>query len=278
MVEQTLPGFCNWVGIEQILWLCSKVVEFLYGIIPNVGCVIILYAVFSHLIFLPFSIKGEIDRRKGQLINEKLRNLKLEFSALSEEEREREDVKESYKKRQEKLKKKKGSTGIGCLVIILRLFILMAVTGAINFMNYKDAVFFLDPSTGAYNFLGFDLLSTPNFSSVLSFIFPFFTAFVIFINGFLSARKNMKDKKALDEKKSPEEREEERRLLAEMGVKENKFPMVYVVQIAFFLLYLYTFSRLKLSLSLYWGMYYALGFGINKLISIIVKKIYKSID
>lgn len=275
MTEPILPGYTNWIIIKQVLWLCSSVMCFIYGVIPNVGWAIIVYALFSHFLFLPFTIRNGIDRRKAELIQKRLKILKTEFDALPEEEREKEEVKEEYKNKEKEIKKKKGSTGLGCLIAILRLMVLIGATSAIGFMNYSNSACFVDPASGAYNFLGLDLLSTPSMDFLPSFIIPIFTTFILSFSGIMSTRKNLKEKKLLDAQKSEEEREEEKKLLEEMGIKERKFPTPYIVQIIFSLLYFYTFSRLKLAMTLYWAAYYALGLIINKAIGTLVKKFYK---
>ena len=65
---ENIPGYFSWFGVEQILWLCSKVINFFYDLIPNAGWAIILFALFSHILFIPFSIKEGMDKIKTEKI------------------------------------------------------------------------------------------------------------------------------------------------------------------------------------------------------------------
>lgn len=258
---ENLPGYLSWFGIEQILWLCSKVMNFIYSIVPNVGVSVILYAFFSHILFIPFSIKKGIDEKKDKKVNGEILLLTEEFNGLPQEEREKEEVKEEFRKRKKEIQKKKSSTGVGCLVMMLRIFVLLAAMPVISHMDH-----FVGPSPESYNFLGFNLLEIPGYNLTLSLIFPIITTLILVIPGLISTKMNIEEQKALREKKSKEEREEEEKLLKEMGMKDNKIPLGYIVQLVFGVLYFHTFSHINLALSLYWSVYYLIGFGLRRVI------------
>lgn len=280
MVEQTLPGYLSWFGVEQILWLCSTVMNFLYTIVPSVGWAIVLYAVFSHALLFPFSLKNGLDRRNSAKKAEKLQALKQEFSSLSDEERSRDDVKRQYQVKEKEIKGK-NSFGLGCLVILLRMFVLIAAMPIISLMDTPGAPFFVENVNGAYNFMGINLLYTPWSENGLqltwALLFPIFAAAIISIPSLLSTRKNLRAQKELREQKTKEEREEEEKLLKEMGLKENKIPVGYIIQCVFAVLYFYTFSHLKISLTLFWCAYYTMGIAVNKLIDVVIARVANNI-
>lgn len=272
-METTLPEYLSWFGVEQILWLCAKVMNFIYTYItPSVWGSIVMYALFSHLLFLPFTIKNGIDKRKDGKVQEKVSLLQKEFMNLPEEEREKEEVKEEYRKRKKEIMKGKSSTGLGCLLIIVRLFLLISAMPVISLMHIPGAPFYVEAVGNAYNFLGFNLLEVPGLKLTPSIIFPLITAGILSFSGFLSTKRNLDTQKKINESKTKEEREEEKRLLAEMGVKQNKIPVGYIIQGVLTVMYFYTFSNISLSLSLYWIVYYSAGFGIGRLVDLIITK------
>jgi len=272
-----LPEYLSWVGIEQILWGCSQVMNFIYNIAPNAAAAIILYAIFSHFIFLPFTIKNGIDRIKGKEKSEKLQELKMKFRSLTEEERKNEVIVAEYKRKEAEIKGK-SVKGLGCLVIALKIFILLATMPVISLMDQPGAPFYVDPAIGnPYNFLGLNLLHVPlgedGFHLTWAILIPFFTALVLSASGFMSTRNNLKAHKELEKTKTPEEIAEEKELLKEMGIKDNKVPIGYIINGIFFVVYFFMFLRMKLSIALYWGVYYTAGIVISQLVDLVIRKI-----
>ena len=214
-----------------------------------------------------------MDRKKSAKKKEKLQALRNEFFSLPEEDRNKEDVKSEYQTREREIKGK-GSTGLGCFIILLRMFVLIAAMPIISLMDAPGAPFFVEATNGAYSFMGFDLLYTPWGESGLqwtwSLILPLFATAIISIPSFLSTAKNLKMQKEMRDQKTKEEREEEEKMLKEMGIKENRIPVGYIIQLAFSVLYFYTFSHLKLSLTLFWCVYHTTGIAVNKLIDLIL--------
>ena len=264
-----MPGYLNWFGLKQILWLCSEAMNFIYhNIVSNVGLSIILYALFVQILFIPFSLKKGFDKAKAEEIKRKREELKAEFMALSEEERANENIKEEYKARDEAIKKEKGSAKVGCLVACLKLFVVLATTPVVRYFDH-----YISASPEAYNFLGLDLSAGgPGFSLTPAVIIPIITTLVLTIPGIISTQKNLRARKEEQALKTKEELEEEARMLKEMGVKENKIPIGLIVQGLFALLYFYTFSRVALTVSLFWGSYYAIGYLTRGLINIVFTK------
>lgn len=266
---ENVPGYFSWFGVEQILWLCSKVINFFYDLIPSVGWAIILFAIFSHILFLPFSLKNRRDEEKGKKIKGRIKELYEEFDLLPEEERNKEEVKEKFRERKKEIEKEKPSSGLGCFIILLRLFITISALPVVNSMEY-----FIDGPLN-YNFLGLNLLEIPMKDLSFSLILPAFTAVILTIPGFLSVRRNLKEREEMNAKKTKEEREEEEQLLKELNLDKKRIPPGYIVQFCCGLLYLYTFSNIKLALSLYWCAYYISNFFVRRLVDFGFSKIVK---
>ena len=259
----------EWFGIKQILWLCSVVMNFIYhNIVSDVGASIIIYALFAHFLLLPFSLKDGFDKFNSLKVKRKVEKLKEEFSALTEEEQANEDIKKEFREREKAIKKKLGSMKTTCLVLVLRLFVLIATTPVVSdFSRYVNA------SPEAYKFLGLDLTTVPGISFTPALLIPLFTAVLLVAPGIMSVMKNIKADKLIQAQKSKEELEEEARLLKEMGVKENKIPPILIVQCLLGVFYFYLFSRIALTVSLFWGSYYALGFIVKGVINSVFAKI-----
>ena len=260
----------EWFGIKQILWLCSVVMNFIYqNIFSNVGISIIIYALFVHFLFLPFSIKDGFDKINRENIKQKREELRKEFDSLSDEEKANEDIKKEFNKRDRALRKKVSSLKKTCLILVLRLLALVATTPVVNdFGHYVNA------SPESYKFLGLDLRAgAPGISFTPGVILPLFVALLISGPGIIKVLKNMRADKLLQMQKSKEEREEEARLLKEMGVKEKKIPTILIIQCLFTVFYFYLFSRLALATSLFWGSYYVLDFVVKGVIDSVFAKI-----
>ena len=265
-----MPGYLSWFGLKQILWISSVVTNFIYhNICSNVGVSIILYSLFAHFLLSPFSLKKFFDRRRSRKAKEKEEKLKSEFFSLPEEERNKEEVKEKFKEEYDKIKKGKSSRQVGCLVMILRFFVVMASTPVIHYFEY-----YVNPTPESYMFLGFDLSSPgPGFTLHINAIIPVITCLILLIPGYISTWKNLKDREIAKANKSEEEKEEEARMLKEMGIKEgSKFSLAWVMQIVFTFIYFKTFLKLNLTVSLFWGVYYLFGIGIRRLLNFVFTK------
>lgn len=267
-----LPGYLSWPVMKQILWLCSQVLNFIYhDIVSNVGLSIILYTVFAYLLLSPFSIKKIFDRIKARKVYKEIEELKAKYLVLPEEERKKEEVIARYKEEEKEIRKGKSSKGIGCLMIILRLFVVLASTPVIRY--FGD---FVKPSPESYMFLGFDLSSPPpGYSLQPTLIFPILTSLILVIPGYISTWKNLKERKEIQAKKTEQELEEEARMLKEMGVKESKIPWAWIFQIGFTWLYFHSFSHIDLTVSFFWGAYYAIGLCTRGLINFVFTKVNK---
>lgn len=260
----------EWFGIKQILWLCALVMNFIYNhIASNVGLSIIIYALFVHFLFLPFSIKDGFDKINREKIRQKREELKREFDALPEEDRANEDIKKEFRKRESALRKKTTSLKTTCLILVLRLFALVAATPVVNdFGHYVKA------SDGSYRFFCFDLRAeAPGISFTPEVLLPLFVALVISVPGIIRVIKNLRADKLVQAQKSKEELEEEARLLKEMGIKEKKIPTALIVQCLLGVLYFYLFSRFTPAVSLFWGSYYVLDFVVKGAINSVFAKI-----
>ncbi len=267
-----LPGYLNWPVMKQILWFCSEVLNFIYHeIAPNVGVSIILYAIFSYFLLSPFSIKGVWDKIKARKVRTKMQELKARFMELPEEERKNEEVLEKFKAEEREIKKGKSSRGMGCLMIILKIFVLLASTPVIHYFDH-----FIGPSSDSWMFLGLDLRAPgPGYSLQPTLIVPFLTVLILVLPGYISTWKNLKERKAIQATKTKEQLEEEAKMLAEMGVKENKIPWAWIIQIFFTFVYFHSFTNIAVITSFFWGVYYAFGFGARRLIDFVITKAVK---
>lgn len=254
-------GYLKWPILKQIFDLCFTVMRFIYNnISSNVGLAIIFYALFVHALFIPFSVKSCIDRKRNGRAADEIKKLKTEFANLPEEERNKESVRADFKERERQLKKKKVSLAESCFVILLRMFVLLATTPVV--IHLGD--FFGSEVVLNYNFLGFDLSAPPpGFSLQPSLVFPIITTMVLAIPGFVSTIKNMRDRAAIQAAKTPEELAEEAKMLQEMGIKDNKIPWGIIIQFGFTLFYFWSFSQIALTASLFWGAYYIMNFMIK---------------
>jgi membrane protein insertase Oxa1/YidC/SpoIIIJ len=271
--ENNMPGYLSWFGLKQILWVCSKVMNFIYhNIAHNVGLSIILYALFAYLLLSPFSIKKILDGRKNRKIDKKIEELKQKYLSLPEEERAKEEVLAKYKEEEDGIKKGRSSKKVGCLMIFLRLFVVLASTPVVRFFEH----FVTDVTPESYMFLGFDLSSSgPGYSFNINLLIPLFTVIVLVVPGYISTWRNLKERKEAKAKKTKEELEEEERMLKEMGIKEGKIPWAWILQIFFTWLYFNSFIKVSLSISFFWGVYYLIGFGIRGLFNYVSAKTTK---
>ena len=273
----------EWPILKQIFDLCFTVMRFIYdNISPNVGVAIILYALFVHALFIPFSIKSYVDKKRNAKAADEIKSLKNEFAQLSEEDRANAATVEEFKERERKLKKKRVSIAESCSIAILRMFILVATTPVVirfeelynNYLIEKDVLKVGDSIALNHNFLGFDLNAPgPGFTLSLTLIFPLITTLVLSAPGFISTIRNMRDRAAAQAAKTPEELAEEKRMLTEMGIKDNKIPWGIIIQSTFTLLYFWSFSKLALTASLFWGAYYIINFGVKGVLNYVSVKI-----
>ena len=266
-----LPGYLSWFGIEQILWVCSKVINFIFHYITtNVGIAIILYALFAYLLLSPFAIKRIMDERKNRKVTKQLAELKQKYLGLPEEERTKEATVEQYKQEEETIKKQLSSKKIGCLLIFLRLFVVLASTPVVTYLTH----YVPDVTPESFMFLGFNLNDMgPGYSLEKNIIIPLFTCLLLIIPGYISTWKNTQERKKIQAQKTKEELEEEARMLKEMGIKEGKIPWPWILQIFFTWLYLNSFLKIKLIISFFWGVYYLIGFGTRRLFNFVFTKI-----
>lgn len=260
----------EWFGIKQILWLCSVVMSFIYNhIVSNVGVAIILYALFVHVLFIPFSIKKGFNRLNAGKVKQQRAELRKEFLSLPHVDQANEDVKKAFAKRDKAIKKKAGSAKVGCLITILKWFAIIATTPVVSNFDY-----YVKASPEAHKFLGLDLSAgAPGMRFTPAVLIPLFVTIILTAPGIIGVLKNIRDQKLVQAQKSKEELEEEVRLLKEMGVKEKKIPTTLVVQCVFAVLYFYLFSRLTLTVSLFWGSYYLLDIVVKGVINSVFAKI-----
>ena len=265
-----MPGILSWFGLKQILWVCSKVMNFIYhNIAHNVGLSIILYALFAYLLLSPFSIKQLFDRRKNKKVAKKIEELKQDFLSLPEEERNNEEMIAKFKEKENELKKGRSSRKVGCFLAILRFLIVLASTPVVRYFDQ----FVAETTPESYIFLGFDLSSSgPGYTLNYNLIIPIITVLILAVPGYISTWKNLKERKEVNAKKTKEELEEEARMLKEMGIKEGKIQWAWVIQIFFTWVYFNSFSRVSLAVSFFWGVYYLIGFGVRRLFNYVIAK------
>lgn len=265
----------NWPILKQIFDLCFIVMRFIYdNISSNVGVAVMLYALFIHVLFIPFSIKSRIDKKRNGKASNELKQLWEEFSELPEDVRSQETVRTEFKEKEQKLKKKRVSFAESCLVIIIRMFALLAATPVIAKFEslYEERIG--SEIVLNYNFLGLDLsAAAPGYSLHPTVILPLITTIILAVPGFITTIKNMRDRKIAQAAKSPEQLEEEAKMLKEMGIKDTKIPWGIIIQLGFAWFYFNSFSKLALTVSLFWGTYYLINFVIREVISYVFVKI-----
>ena len=124
-IEEKILG---WQWLSSVSWLVYSVMIFLYGLIPNYGVVVVLFAVLIKLVTYPLMAKQLRSSKKMQEINPLLNNIKTKY-------------KNNPTLQQQKIaalfQEHKINPLAGCLPMLIQMPILMSV-----FMVFRNTIEF----------------------------------------------------------------------------------------------------------------------------------------